>query len=72
MLTYVCDRCGKLIRRPDNGLRYIVEYGTANYTDFSEEQGVEVESIDLCESCYKSFCQWQCMYVMGDRNEERK
>lgn len=72
MLAYVCDRCGKLIQRPDNGLRYIVEFGSADYDDFLEEQGVEVESIDLCSSCYDSFFHWKHMYVIGEKNEERE
>ena len=70
MMIYICDRCGKKITRPRNGLRYEVEWGTAEYDEpFGD---ITVEGINVCESCYGSFLQWKRMYLVEYNNEERE
>lgn len=62
MLTYICDRCGKTISRPENGspIKRVIDWGTANYDDPTD--GGTVEQIDVCETCFNSFLSWKAMY----------
>jgi len=64
MMVYKCDRCGKIIPRPegtaDKPIKRIIDWGYANYDDPND--GGEVEQIDVCTSCYKSFQEWRVMY----------
>ena len=62
MLTYICDRCGKVIRRPavkgiDEPIRHVIDWGYADYDD--PEGCADVESIDVCNNCYTSFLLWK-------------
>lgn len=59
MMVYVCDRCGKIIPRPEkeNPTRYIMCYGKADYDDPAD--GGVLTQIELCKSCYDSLIQWQ-------------
>ena len=68
MMMYVCDRCGKTIKRPNNNLRYEIEWGTADYDNPLGD--ITVDVIDVCESCYSSFLQWKRMYLTEEKNEE--
>lgn len=68
MMIYRCDRCGRDILRPEGiePIRYVVDFGTAPYDKYDEE---EIECMDICPSCWNSFHHWRHMYLMEDKNE---
>lgn len=64
MLAYICDRCGKVIPRPegtaDRPIKRVIDWGFSMYDDPND--GGEVKQIDVCNSCYKSFQEWRVMF----------
>ena len=48
-----CDKCGRIVKKVKNGLRYVLDvecvgYKGGNYVEKSN-------NIDLCEECYENF-----------------
>lgn len=58
MMVYKCDRCGKIILRPNENhpTHYVLAWGESKYDDPND--GGTVEQIDICASCWESFHQW--------------
>ena len=70
MMVYICDRCGKTIPRPsgDWPRRRNICYGHAEYDDSTD--GGSLVSMDVCESCYKSFWSWKSMYQTEEMEDD--
>lgn len=73
MMVYRCDRCGKVIEplpknSADRQIKYVIDWGFSMYDDPNDSG--EVEQIDVCDSCYKSFLSWKVMYHDEKLGEE--